>query len=317
MNQSLLIPLLLAMSIPASAQPRSFDIELLIFKRNEGSNASLERWPESKQPDILNSDELLKQIEDHCQLDASDCSENRPNQPVQPNAISTPAKGRYMLSHGQLRMNYLRKKLAKHSEYTPLLHVGWREEVKSPRSAHFVHLFGGDNFSYQFDQQGNLIAEGATEDEPMPKGISVSSESTEVSVNAPLKKAAPKALWELDGVLQVSLNHYLYVDFDMLLRNVDERAVVLKPQAPSDQKAVTAEGGTETEEPNLIIEENTTSNDFAFSSESPDTEEYLQGFNFKQKRRLKSGETHYFDHPKFGMILQIRKLKEKSNKVDQ
>lgn len=34
----------------------------------------------------------------------------------------------------------------------------------------------------------------------------------------------------------------------------------------------------------------------------------LNGYQLKEKRRLKLNETHYFDHPKFGLILQVSRM---------
>jgi len=35
-----------------------------------------------------------------------------------------------------------------------------------------------------------------------------------------------------------------------------------------------------------------------------------KGFRMREKRRLKLNEKHYFDHPKFGLLLQVSRLEE-------
>jgi len=315
LNKLILSSLLLAIALPTTSMARSFDIELLVFKRNDTSNESKERWDtELKMPAFSKSDELIYIEKDNCLLATSDCSENIPSQPLSPKAISSPVKGRHMLSRGQLRMNYLRKKLSRHSAYAPLLHIGWREAVKSPRKAQYVHLFGGQNFAWQFNDKGDLVSITAQDEQPAKKGISLTAESTEVKViETPTAQKNKIPIWELDGLAKVSLNTYLYMDFDLLLREVDEREVTLTPFSPIEQGQDNPE--VDNAEPNLVIEARTDRDELSMTDEM--TEAYLQNYSLKQKRRLKSGETHYFDHPKFGVILQIRKLTKKTNKVDQ
>ncbi|GAM76452.1 hypothetical protein JCM19241_3989 [Vibrio ishigakensis] len=35
---------------------------------------------------------------------------------------------------------------------------------------------------------------------------------------------------------------------------------------------------------------------------------YLKSYRMEQKRRMRSGETHYLDHPLMGMIIQVRRV---------
>ena len=37
------------------------------------------------------------------------------------------------------------------------------------------------------------------------------------------------------------------------------------------------------------------------------------GFRMKEKRRLKLNEKHFFDHPKFGLIMQVSRLEPKKD----
>ena len=38
-----------------------------------------------------------------------------------------------------------------------------------------------------------------------------------------------------------------------------------------------------------------------------------KGFRMREKRRLKLDEKHYFDHPKFGILMQVSRLEEQTN----
>ena len=82
---------------------------------------------------------------------------------------------------------------------------------------------------------------------------------------------APLQPWYLDGFFKVNLNHYLYItaDFNLMNMTLDQ------------QKKEMA---------NTLVPVE------------------LKRINFKQSRRVISGEIHYFDHPYMGMIVQIRRF---------
>ena len=44
---------------------------------------------------------------------------------------------------------------------------------------------------------------------------------------------------------------------------------------------------------------------------------FLYAFPLTQNRRVRSDEIHYFDHPKMGMILQIRKMEQPINRTNE
>ncbi len=87
-------------------------------------------------------------------------------------------------------------------------------------------------------------------------------------------------LWELDGNLKIFLRYlgrtpYLHIDGDL-----DFRAPVTE----------------------LTVESNS-----QLGSTDGEPEQRLQSFDFKQLRRVISKQVHYFDHPFFGLIVQIRR----------
>ena len=92
--------------------------------------------------------------------------------------------------------------------------------------------------------------------------------------NAPESPVQP---WFLDGFFKVHVNHYLYITADFNILNMS-----LAQQA-TQALATSAAGLVETMGAKAI--------------------------NFKQSRRVISGEIHYFDHPYMGMIVQIRRYK--------
>ena len=92
---------------------------------------------------------------------------------------------------------------------------------------------------------------------------------------------APVQPWFLDGFFNIHLKHYLFItaDFNILDKSLAELATAqLAENAP------------------------------ALSNAKVKVAKPIQAkaIRFKQDRRVISGEVHYFDHPYFGMIVQIR-----------
>lgn len=158
---------------------------------------------------------------------------------------------------------------------TPLLHTGWRQPGLKERKAPSYRLFGGKNFSKQYDYFGNLKhtqsayldASNNTDDLNLFLNQVINSDSLDrSSVNSSINHAAhnnseyPNETWQLDGLLKVFLRgRYLNIKAEFNLRAEDR------------------------------------------------TNEKLMNFHFNQFRRVISNEIHYFDHPKLGILIQIRR----------
>jgi Peptidoglycan-binding protein, CsiV len=84
--------------------------------------------------------------------------------------------------------------------------------------------------------------------------------------------------WQIEGTIEVALGRYLHVDTRLWYRP-DPGAVPGPPAASPDAVAIGADPRAE-----------------------PDAEAYME---LREQRRLRSGELHYFDHPKFGMLVRI------------
>jgi len=103
------------------------------------------------------------------------------------------------------------------------------------------------------------------------------------------------------GTLQVSLARYLHIDSDLLyiqggapaeelFEAVDELAF---EDGAADEMAMTNESfTTETEKSDRFI----SATDITATGER---------YRMRQKRRLRSRELHYLDHPRFGLMVQI------------
>ncbi|NMH58755.1 CsiV family protein [Alteromonas ponticola] len=185
-----------------------------------------------------------------------------------------------------------------------LLHMTWRQQVRfGQNKAEKVRLFAGNDYAAQFTLTGDEINDDL-DDSGSPTGRLADSSQNDVfnhleqqlanprpvpfaSMMAAVKDNERKAkqgvtdksafahipIWKLDGYMKVYLKYinrvpYLHIESELLYR----QPVPLNTE------------------------------------EQTDNPEYrLVSVPFQQMRRVISQQIHYFDHPLFGMIVQIRR----------
>jgi len=231
------------------------------------------------------------------------------NVPLRVSASSLARSGSpRLLPKASLRLNWLVKRLKRQKNINPKLHMGWRQLVKPRHLAQPLHLFAGQNFANRFNQDGSAIGP--------------------ISLNANQSGSAqqPWPLWEIDGLFNVYLSHYLFIEIE--LNRKIASTITLKIPNPTAPESITpfdsqalsglVKSGPETgsgTEPNTESETETTSlinssaskqllaDPIQLESQLP----WLINHPMVQHRRVKSKEIHYFDHPDMGIIVQIRK----------
>ncbi|MFM2484150.1 peptidoglycan binding protein CsiV [Celerinatantimonas yamalensis] len=241
---------LVSISTPiiANAQSRSFDIEVIIFKRHQPQPTG-EYWDQTQQKLSIHPTQWLLAPLLKCQ--SSDCVSsqavtqiptviNGSNWPVQkPTSLQ-------MLPSSQFKLNTQWQRLSRDTAFTPLIHLAWREKVPSRSRAIYLGIMAGKR---------------------LPNDL-------RSSVNAPY--------WQLQGGIKISLQHYLYIDSQLLLTEVKNTAA--QSTAVNTQTNIVPNSAN-TQPLNALV-----------------------SYKFDQKIRVRSGEIHYFDHPKMGMLIQIRKI---------
>ncbi|WP_198783265.1 peptidoglycan binding protein CsiV [Shewanella putrefaciens] len=158
-----------------------------------------------------------------------------------------------------------------------LLHMTWQQPMRSKSSAVPIRLFAGKDFSGTYHFDGRKIAAQAL-NEPM-----LNADGTPM----PIPTVSP--VWELDGTLNIYLNHYLYIETALNLRKEGRKLMAVE-----NTDLTTAA----TPQPKVMTP-------------------YLMAIPLEQNRRVKSEEIHYLDHPEMGMVIQIRKMAQPSNPVGQ
>lgn len=210
----------------------------------------------------------------------------------------------------------LREQLSARGQAQSLLHLSYRQPVFGRGDNYPVRLFAGHNFSKGYDYFGFKTADSDANLAPIADQYRSESNQldriqkllklvNEGSINfkigddptqqlLPLRPAywpanLPNQVWELDGLLHIYLvGNYLHIDSNFNLR---EETLAKEATPNMAAQAEHALQGKVTEQ------------------------EFLRAYKFSQVRRVISHETHYFDHPKMGIVVQIRRT-DKSARRD-
>ena len=253
-----LIPLLLLLVAMPSLAQRQFDVEVILFKRAVDAEKVSESWP-----NVLPPIDLSK---------AGSFSD----------ASYLEKKGVTLLPPSDYQLDAQAETLQAHAGFQVLLHTAWRQGDEGEARAPVFHIQAGDDYSNQFNPDG-------TERKQQTPSEAVDG------VNGVVEQTVANPLYELDGTIQVYVQHYLYVQTDLDLKSPSTREVILK------DKQLQLEMSPDEQDTNVQLGH--------LENVSPDkeVETFLKSYRMEQKRRMRSGETHYLDHPLMGMIIQVRK----------
>lgn len=222
--------------------------------------------------------------------------------PVNIDGVAFPyADSAYLLPQTELKLKKLYKDIRRKPGLTPLLHAGWRQQVLFGRNkAPYHRLYAGHNFAKNFATNGQLLIEQPESKQEVAKPTTANLELvdridlalTQTNIDV-VTEAFPdnknliaiqqtEALWEIDGLFKVYLQYINRVPYLHIDSSLDYRQAVHTEADPSP-----------------------TSDDQSGMVKNHDIS--LQSFEFKQLRRVISKQLHYFDHPFFGMVVQIRR----------
>jgi len=260
------------------------------------------QWPEEK---AFFLSEFAKEIRYNFNLDRI---------PKFLNGIETPfSQKAYALPTSALQLKNLRRRIDRKKGLNVLLHTAWRQDVKIGRDkAPWYRFYGGHNLREEYLYNGLPVPEekidSSVNDESEMNIFDkieavLSGEKTSISpspgntlnslISSELNQKFQQ-VWTFDGQLKVFIEYiggtpYLHVDSELNFRKpkfIDWQAI----DQPMTATSLTSDAN-ETTEPSTL---------------KPDAN-FLQAYHFDQIRRLISKEIHYFDHPVFGMVIQIRR----------
>ncbi|HCG6786686.1 peptidoglycan binding protein CsiV [Vibrio parahaemolyticus] len=190
------------------------------------------------------------------------------------------SKGVTLLPRSSFRLNAQEAALNNHAGFKVLKHVAWRQSDRGKASAPIFRIVGGRDFSGSYNADGS----------PINGNNNYSSDGyNEETINGPL--------YELDGKFQIYVQHYLFAETTLDLREPSVREVRFESKS-TDQ--LNDELGD--------VDDNVQVGNLAEISPTVTEETFLKSYRLDQKRRMKSSETHYLDNPLMGMIIQVRRV---------
>lgn len=184
-----------------------------------------------------------------------------------------------MLPYSEYELNGEKEKLRKHAGFEVLMHTAWRQGDEGRNAAPVFHIQAGKDYSQSFNADGSEKSAVVT-----------------TSAEGIKEETIDKPLYELDGKLQIYVQHYLYAEATLDLKAPSVREVTLQEQQIELDSPVS--GGDSTVQVGNLTE----------ISPTVKVEEFLKSYRMDQKRRMRSTETHYLDHPLLGMIIQVRRV---------
>lgn len=248
--------------------------------------------------------------------------------PITPEGFDWPnASHAHLLPASAQQLTSLSRQIRQSRDLTRLLHITWRQPVKFGKDNAFnVRLFAGENYADRFSLSGKSLSSPTVSDKLSPVNeatnlavtpISDFFDTLEQKLSAPTpidfahfndqatlltgandeaEEAGPiTPIWQLDGSLKVFLKYinrvpYLHIDSQLFYRQ------------PIPLLALTAN------ENRVDIAEFT---DNSNTTKQPDYR--LVAVPFSEQRRVISKQLHYFDHPLFGMVVEIRRYNRPSS----
>lgn len=317
-----LIPLLLLLfTMPVMAK-RQFDVELIVFKRDVAEANTNESWPMKVTPISLRKAGELT------------------------DSAYRLKKGVSMLSKRNYQLNDVKNAIGQQNGYQVLLHTAWRQ---GDQNRHFAPIF---HFSIgQVLTSSPLIATTATlpstllpatlsqlSATPTIASTTIQNSATDVTLNeAPTRASASASspIRELDGTIQIYVEHYLYANIDldlttqemvpsslMLPKNANELQqlstqtitesipTMTSLSSKSSPSAVTNHNLTDQQQAdmNLPVSSPMTQIERSSMTETDPLTAILKPHRMEQIRRMRSSEIHYLDNPYLGVIIQVRKV---------
>ena len=345
----LIISILCCFSSTTQAQEDTdwwFDVEILIFKHNNAENTVTEQfdtvvdkpfsprisnvflpfyvvdtsWLEQALPECANLNDVLADtltmsvanessnqpiIRMDCAytLTLSDLVERSqpvdhyqayPTLPIHYEGIIFPrSEYAHMLPQSELQLVSLYKDINWDKSYTPLLHTVWRQPVNiDEENAYSIPILAGKNLTYQAHTP-QLLAQPSLEQANTLMGTE--NPSNELPINESPINIVQKIKLGLDDTVP------LYPD---QLKETQDKAMIDTTSVFEFEGLVTIYIKYINRVPYLHIDSHALFN----TSRVADPLTIIP-HTFKQRRRIISNQVHYFDHPYFGMVIELRRYK--------
>ena len=203
-----------------------------------------------------------------------------------------------MLPQSELQLVSLYKDVNWDKSYTPLLHTVWRQPVNiDDENAYSIPILAGKNLTYQAPTP-QLLAQPSMEQANTLMGTDNPSNDypiNESPINESPINIVQKIKLGLDGTVP------LYPD---QLKETQDKAMIDTTSVFEFEGLVTIYIKYINRVPYLHIDSHA-----LFNTSSVSDPLTIIPHTFKQRRRIISNQVHYFDHPYFGMVIELRRYK--------
>jgi len=175
-------------------------------------------------------------------------------------------KAYVMLDRSEFQLTNISNKLAKSANYKTLLHIAWRQPTLSQSESLPVYVFNGMNHIQP------LAAPQRTQfGDPAVIGATVEGPQIQ----------------DFSGTIRVSVSRYLHIETDLHLRAPVWRQETVEVVDNDSGGGISSFFGVQpTQMTSMLVER-----------------EVITDFRLLETRRMRSTEVHYYDHPKFSVIV--------------
>lgn len=270
-----------SIALPAMAQaqqaPPWYEVEIILFEHLNPDAAASERWPrEVVAPNLEGSIELLHEAPPEVAAKAT----------AAPDAAASGTPGGavpyLILPPEQYQLNDAYRELVDAPDYLPYVHVAWRQII--PPREHPDRIFIHDQLSAALQDAPGDESAPAQAAQAAPSAADIFAD--DMLIEGPLDFNPPAHT--LSGVVSLGIGRYLHVNADLLL---------YKPQAQEMVQNAPPDENLEFEPPSALAD--TAGRDAVAEEDEPPPE----FFRIQGDLRLPSGEVHYLDHPRVGMLI--------------
>ena len=309
-----------------------YEIELLIFSNNDVAASEEENWPmfretwsnqaswelipaapEAELGDMLDLT-LIDRSGEIQTLAESDLLNQPDPVPATPDATgnsnSETEKDAFphfdQIREEDLQLADIAEKLAKSNDFHLLLHTGWRQQVVKDAGEQPVYLDESVS-SYVIDPLKNALEKTPEEEilntllEESGGGAQAGQDSAESSTTNSSEQlendipVGPK-LSVIHGTASIRMSRFLHFSLDLVYRATEQDKSTLVTSSLAEMFPMIGTNETETPKakPDSATEELASLNSLP-----------LNGFNLKTSRRIKTNELHFFDHPRYGVIVRL------------
>ncbi len=255
-----------AYAAKSKSGPPWYEIEVIIFLNQLELGVASENWQVDGPPSHAASPISLRLPGDNTPIETpAGFDDGMANVNMGGMAQS---KAYVMLARSEFQLTNISDKLAKSANYKTLLHIAWRQPTLSQSESLPVYVFNGMN-------QIQPLAAPQRNQFGDPAVIGANFEGPQIQ--------------DFSGTIRVSVSRYLHVETDLHLRApVWQQDTVEVVDSDSDSSISSFFGVQPTKTTSMVVER-----------------EVITNFRLLETRRMRSKDIHYYDHPKFSVIVLV------------